>query len=67
MTHTPGCCPMHDAAPEMLEALRQCITEPGATGRVHLAKYGHRRFKAINETARAAIAKAEGRGESTDA
>jgi len=50
------------AAPELLAALRECLTEEGA----HCLAYGsdaptlRRRIAAINERARAAIAKAEG-------
>lgn len=52
------------SAPELLEALRQCITEEGATCLVHEGAKGLRfrkmRLDAISEIARAAIAKAEG-------
>ena len=50
------------ACPDLLAALRKCLTEEGA----HCLAYGsdtptlRRRIAAINELARAAIAKAEG-------
>ena len=60
-------CPMHAAAPELLEALMECIAEDGA----HCFSSKHedreaaldaceRRIHAISDLARAAIAKATG-------
>lgn len=49
------------AAPELLEILEQCITEPGAACFAHDRKdYMIRRLNAISEMARAAIANAKG-------
>lgn len=49
------------AAPEMLEALDNCITNENATCIVQNdVAYMIRRFKAINQICRAAIAKATG-------
>lgn len=48
------------AAPELLEALRECITDDNANGMQPGLGPQVRRLKAINEIARAAIAKAEG-------
>jgi len=49
------------ALPDLLEALQDCITDDGASCIVtHNVAYMIRRFHAINEIARAAIAKAEG-------
>lgn len=55
--------PLIAMVPELIEALRRCITEPGA-----YAYAGHdrqnamgRRLMAINETAKQAVRKAEGR------
>lgn len=55
------------AVPELLEALRECVTTPGAHafGGETTAEKTRRMFqrlRAINETARKAIAKTEGRG-----
>lgn len=51
------------AAPELLEALRECITEDGARCLANTEHPGLlvRRIQAINAAARAAIARAEGR------
>lgn len=47
------------AAPELLEALKQCITDHGALGYDRTAEYARKRLDYITEIARAAIAKAE--------
>ncbi len=47
---------------ELLAALRDCITEGHATAVVH-RQYIDRRIQSINDTARNAIAKTEGRAE----
>jgi len=52
------------AAPELLEALQECITDAGATcfkNGMNRATLMTRRLMAINDIARAAIAKATGR------
>lgn len=49
------------AAPDLLEALEQCVTDPNAHCFASDEKEAmYRRLRAINETARAAIAKAKG-------
>jgi hypothetical protein len=48
------------AAPEMLEALEECITSEGAMA-FRSREYAERRIKAINEIVIKAIAKADGR------
>ena len=45
------------AAPELLEALKECITDDGATG-MRSIELARKRLAAINKLARAAIAKA---------
>lgn len=45
------------AVPEMIEALRQCITEPGAVC-WRKREYAELRIKAISDLARATLAKA---------
>ncbi len=47
------------AAPAMLEALRECITEPGAAC-WNKREYAEKRIRYIDQMARAAIARAEG-------
>ena len=47
-------------APEMLEALRECITEDDAPGMQPGLGRQRRRLHAINDIARAALAKLEG-------
>lgn len=54
------------AAPELLEALRECITEDGATCLTHAETrpdWLQGRIHAVSNIARSAIAKAEGRAE----
>jgi hypothetical protein len=51
------------AAPDLLEALRLCITDQGALGYTRPKEYAQRRLDAITEIARAAIAKTTGEGE----
>lgn len=48
------------AAPELLETLRECITEYGALA-FRNAEFAHNRLNAISDAARAAIAKATGK------
>lgn len=49
------------AAPELLAALRECVTEPGAPSiRLNDFEVAERRLAYISEIARRAIAKAEG-------
>lgn len=43
---------------ELLEALRECVTDPGAVAFQDDHEAAYRRLRAINELARAAIAKA---------
>jgi hypothetical protein len=49
------------AAPELLAALRDCITEPESAGMQNGLGRMKRRLEAVNTIARAAIAKAEGK------
>lgn len=59
--------PSATAAPEMLRALRECLTDEGARAFTdesrNSASYARRRLDVINEIIEAAIAKAEGRGD----
>jgi hypothetical protein len=48
------------AAPDLLKALRLCITEAGALSMIDPAQHARKRLDHISATARAAIAKAEG-------
>lgn len=50
-------------APELEEALRECITEPGSAGMQDGLGRMRRRLLAINDTARAVLAKLDGRTE----
>lgn len=47
-------------APDLLEALKECITDDGASAMKEGLGRSRRRLLAINEIAKAAIAKAEG-------
>ena len=51
-------CAMHQTAPDLLAALRECITEEGAAC-WRSREYAEKRIRYIDQTARAAIAKAE--------
>jgi len=51
-------CPLHDAAPEMLEALRDLLEERGPC---HPTHYPRGIVTCVRCRARAAIAKAEGK------
>lgn len=52
--------PLLLAAPELLEALRDCVTSPGALAE-ESHEYAMRRLRSITRTAQETIAKAEGR------
>ena len=62
-------CPLHAAAPELYEALMACITDDGACcfvrpqNNADAAMLTRRRLLAINDCARAALAKAEEKGD----
>lgn len=46
------------SAPDLLDALKECVTDPGAPAFDDDRDAAYRRLRAINEIARAAIAKA---------